>query len=352
MKLTILREELRAALDDVAPAASKENDNAVTLTAKESDVVVSASGHTLHAQADFPADVEEPGIVSVDAKSLREICVRHDSEEMDVSVNRDTMVIKCDGATHKAAVLKAVMSPTATPDAQIVFAPGELTRAIKTVRHAMGVDINRSNVAGLYLDGKALVATDGHRMAVCPVKYSGMSRKGRITIEMVDAILRLDRYGPHSHDLESLAVNLSFANGVSAWSRGRLASSPSYESDFPSWKDVLPDDSGPTVTADASVLESALRRAMIGADSHPGVTLEARGSLAEFKYAPPGGVVDSSVTAEVECVGEIRVGFNGRYLREVLGKASGQVVLRCASPEAPIKITCGDVVNVVMPMRV
>ncbi|MBI5505472.1 MAG: DNA polymerase III subunit beta [Deltaproteobacteria bacterium] len=313
------------------------------------------------------ATISEPGSVALSARKIFEIVRESGSPEVtvrglenhwvSVSYGRSSFrLMGIDPAEHPG-MPKAGTGGDEVPSFELEAA--ELAEMIGKTVFAVSHDDTRSNLAGVHLDTGSkkgslrMVATDGHRLAMIDRKVKGTGLKDGVILprkgltEVLKVLPEVTgpvtlRIAPSEAIVELPGCTLSM----------RLV-----EGTFPDYKQVVPKESPNCLQLDRDALLQTVRRvSLLSSERARGIRFGLSQGRLEISANNP-DVGEASEDLEVEYSGpDIGVGFNARYLLEVL-----QVL-----PEASkVELGLGDQLSpgvlrgadpsysyVVMPMRI
>jgi DNA polymerase-3 subunit beta len=240
---------------------------------------------------------------------------------------------------------------------QFSLKQGQLKRLIDRTGFAMAQQDVRYYLNGMLweLADKRLrvVATDGHRLALCtlpePVDVNGdtqviLPRKGVLEL----ARLLLDE------DAE-IAVVIG-SNHIRATTHDFTFTSKLVDGKFPDYQRVLPRSTNKTVLGSRLELRQAFTRtAILSNEKYRGVRLKLTDNNLDIVANNP-EQEEAEEVVPVDYQGDsLEIGFNVSYLLDVLGVLSGETVkLSLADPNSSALLEEsdeGDSVYVVMPMR-
>jgi DNA polymerase-3 subunit beta len=150
----------------------------VHITAEKNKLVLQCTDNKHEISVDVPMDVDKTGKTTVSARKLASIVGTAQADAaIDFKLDSDEVVIKSGRFRTRLKTLPADTFPLlSNMEATLSFdiEKEELERMVKMAEHAMG-----KNDVRFYLNGMALtvengqlkmVATDGHRLCVCPYK--------------------------------------------------------------------------------------------------------------------------------------------------------------------------------------
>ncbi len=369
MDIYIDRDELSRGLARVQGVIERRSTHPllshVLLHAREGGLRMTATDTEVAFIGDLAANVEKSGQVAVDAANLFQIV-----RAMPESTVRLTV-----GANHRCEVRSGRSAfkvpgfaaeefpalPAFDSVGKAEIPEGELKRLVEQTHFAVAVDEHRVGLNGVHMERREIdgeqvlrfVATDGHRLSAAQAVVQGeleISPRMLVPRKALGVMKKL-------LGSSDAAVELAFGDGAvrltlpgqSFWFR-LLAG------DFPEYEAVVPSDNKVFAMIHRDVLLSSLRRV--------GILVTDRAKAVRFGFSDEEleiqvqnvdrGEVKEVVPLELD--GEpITVGFNAKYLAEILGVIGGdQVRLSLAHPLAPCLVEDPDVDSaffVVMPMR-
>ena len=322
------------------------------------------------------AKVKTAGAVTTDARRLYEIIRELPPERVALRSAKDGWVEVSSGKSRfRMASLDPkefpALAPPVTEQTQqkdkkqavaVVSLPGQTIREmIEKTLFAASPDETRLNLSGVHLEvqptGKLrMVASDGHRLSIIerdttipdPSVWPQaiLPRKGlleaRKLLEKSEGDSQLSLQGATAilkHDTTELSMRL-------------------IEGEFPDYRQVIPTDRQHTVSFSREDLLSALRRLLVlTTERSRGIKLQVEKETMEVSVNTPDlgeGVEEIAVTHDG---GSIIVGFNGRYMTEVLnvmeeGQKINLFLKDDASPGLLQAEADQDFSYVIMPMRI
>lgn len=318
------------------------------------------------------ATVKTPGTTTLSARKLYEITGKLKGEEVRVrSVSGGGIEVSSGRFKSRLASLDAKDFPT-VPGLTAKSAksgPGMQTSAatlatmIDRTIFAVSTDETRFNLSGVYAEAHEgilrMVATDGHRLSLVDRKVEGkllekgviLPRKGLAEVRKV-----LEKAGGPEE-----IVSFHVEGTMAKLSCGSVELSMQLvEGEFPDYRQVIPKQGKVALTLDRQELLDALNRvSLISTERARGVkiTLHA-GSMELRTHAPAHGEAfeEASESLDVEYGGtDLSIGFNARYLSEVLEKVTAKNVELMMNDEASPGLIRSDADElysyVVMPMR-
>jgi DNA polymerase-3 subunit beta len=202
-------------------------------------------------------------------------------------------------------------------------------------------------------DALRVVATDGHRLAVCDYDGDVTLKGDRQLIVPRKGVLELGRMMGDSDDEVVLALGRSHVRLVKA---GTRFTSKLIDGRFPDYEAVIPVGADKQVLADRDLLTHALQRAAIlSNEKYKGVRLEANGNMLKIIAHNPQheeAVEEMEVELNFE---SLAVGFNVTYLLDALmALETDMVSLELKDPNSSCLVSAPDSDlnrHVVMPLK-
>jgi DNA polymerase-3 subunit beta len=236
---------------------------------------------------------------------------------------------------------------------------GDLAEVIRKTIFAVSLDDTRSNLAGVYLEkgtkkGQVrLVATDGHRLAMVDRKVKGQGPDKGVILPK-KGLAELAKLLPDETGNVTLTIG---GNTVTADLGGRLFNMRLVEGNFPDYHQVVPKETLKIITAERDELLQTMRRvSILSSERARGIKLSLKeGALEIVANNPDLGEAREDIGIEYDG-GEFEIGFNARYMVEVLGVLpEGSKIEIGLSDELSPGVIRGedrDYSYVVMPMRI
>jgi DNA polymerase-3 subunit beta len=224
-----------------------------------------------------------------------------------------------------------------------VEVPG-LVKTLAEVDYAAATEDTRPVLSGVCLspaNGKVeLAAADGFRLAIVSAKAKG--QLPRQIIIPLGAVRLVRRLMPDNMVIRDDGTNVAFeGNGLS------LVVRP-IEGTYPNYQQLVPKN-GSILKVDAEQLREALR--LVTAIEPDGgiIRLQTkRKALLISAKNEERGQVETKVPAQ----GKVKIGFNAKYLRDLLARVDGEINLRTTSPQAPGVVRNNGTTHVLMPLFV
>ncbi len=374
--------ELKIGVQDLARALSRSQGivekrttmpilSHVLLEAKKGDQLhVSATDLDVAVSGEHPCEVLKEGALAVSAKHLYEIV--KSLPEATVTLKRaanNYLELTSGTAEFRIVGLPAEDFPALPKFDKVQFVSVEsktLLALIDRTAFAVSSDETRYNLNGVFFEPAAgvirMVATDGHRLSLAEEKVEGdfKLKKGVILpkkglFELRKLLSEVDDSGE-----ETPRGDLGFVESSAIFRRPRVVLVMRLiEGLFPDYRQVIPKAGDKIVTLGRQRLLETLRRvSLLSSDKAHAVKLElAKGTLRALSQNPDLGEAREQIPVEYQ--GEpLKIGFNARYLMDVLQVlSSDDVLLELADDLSPgilrpVGEAAAQYTAVVMPMRI
>ena len=373
MQFIIERGALLKALGHVQNVVERRNTIPIL-----SNVLLSAEGHTVAFSAtDLDMEIVDtadavvsiPGSITAPAHTLYEI-VRKLPEGADVELkyaagDDPRLSVSAGRSRFALPVLPAGDFPIMSSDHDgVVYAMlrDDLKRLIDKTRFAVSTEETRYYLNGMYLhtlteDGSnylRAVATDGHRLALAemPAPEGAMGGAGVIIPrKTIDQARRLLDDGTGYVDITVSPAKIRFQLGNAS------LTSKIIDGSFPDYGRVIPKGNDKVMTVDTGVLAKAVDRvSTISAEKSRSVKMAIESGRLTLSVR---NIEAGAATEEAEIDYDnspIDIGFNARYILDVMGQIGGDSVeLRFSDASSPTLVldpADNGVQYVLMPLRV
>jgi len=372
MRLAIERGELLRALGHVTSVVERRTTIPIL-----SNVLLKASGKAVEFKAtdlerevteQAPADVAQPGAVTVPAHMLHDI-VRKLPDGAQVQMVREADRERLTIAAGHARFALQTQPADDFPDLaagemghEFSIGAAELKRLIDKTRFAISTEETRYYLNGIYLhtasSGKAhtlrAVATDGHRLAQVELaRPAGAEGMPGIIIprKTVHELHRL---------LEDTSAEVAVAVSPAKVRFGIgtvTLTSKLIDGSFPDYGRVIPQANDKELRVSNAEFTSAVDRvSTIASERGRAVKLNIAGEKLTLSVNnPEGGSATEEIAIDYKA-SPLEIGFNARYLLDIASQLeSDDVVFKLADPGSPTMVRDGADVSalyVLMPMRV
>jgi DNA polymerase III subunit beta len=373
IKLTIERSVLLKSLARLQAIVEKRNTIPilanVKLEAKDNTLQLTATDMDLVAIEEVSANVEAGGALTVPAQTFHDI-VRKIPDGASITLDTDTasaqMIVTAGKAQFKISYLPADDFPVMSEGVlshRFTMEAKQFTELLEKSRFAMSTEETRYYLNGVYLhvaesktSGAQMlkaVATDGHRLArieaALPNGAAGMPGViiPRKTVNELSKILA-----------EQKNVEVALSESKIRFSAGNVVLlSKLIDGTFPDYQRVIPENNSRILEVDVKVFSNAVDRvSTISTEKTRGIKLSLdAGKVTLTAQSSDAGSAKEEL--EVTYSSEpMDIGFNSRYLLEMLGQFDGDTVqFLLADSNAPALVTDPTDVSslyVIMPMRV
>jgi DNA polymerase-3 subunit beta len=306
---------------------------------------------------------EESGEVTVPARKLLDICKSlPEGSDIKFSAKENKVAVRSGSSRFTLSTLPAREFPNVENSIgthQLTLKQGQLKRLIDRTGFAMAQQDVRYYLNGMLweLDSKQLrvVATDGHRLAMCTLKDK-ISVTGEGGVQMIlprKGVLELARL--LVDDEAEIQINIG-SNHIRATTGDFSFTSKLVDGKFPDYEKVVPRSPTNILKGSRQELRQAFTRtAILSNEKFRGVRLKLTANTLDIVANNP-EQEEAEETVPVDYSGEtLEIGFNVSYLLDVLGVLSGdQIKLSLADPNSSALLEEsdeGDSLYVVMPMR-
>jgi len=364
MKFSISREALIKPLNLVAGVVERRQTLPILSNVLLSleGTQLSLTGTDLEVELIGRVEVEAGAIdgeITVPARKLVDICKSlPDSSQIEFSVDSGKATVKAGRGRFTLSTLPATEFPSvdeSAGDQTLEIAQSVVKRLIDRTAFAMAQQDVRYYLNGMLLELKAgrlrMVATDGHRLALCTAKEAVSTGDAAIIIPR-KGVLELSRLLDTD---ESIRLVIG-SNHIRAANQQFTFTSKLVDGKFPEYERVLPKSADKTVIGQRLELRQAFTRtAILSNEKYRGVRLKLSTDTLDITANNPEQEQAEEVVA-VEYQGdELEVGFNVSYLLDVLSVLDGEQIRLSLSDSASSALLEeadeGDSLYVVMPMR-
>ena len=369
MDIYIDRDELSRGLSRVQGVIERRSTHPllshVLLHARDGGLRMTATDTEIAFIGDLAANVEKPGQIAVDAASFFQVVRAMPESTIRLTLtSNQRLEIRSGRSDFKLPAVAAEEYPPLPAfeaTGTVPIAEDELLRLIEQTHFAVAADDARYGLNGVHMEEREdkgvrhlrFIATDGHRLSAAQVPVEAeLKITPRMLVPRKALGVMKKLLGARKEPLEVVfgegAMRLTLP-GQSLWFR-------LLEGEFPDYEAVVPTDNKVFATVDRESLLASLRRVgILVADRARAVRFAFDAEQLEIQVQNSDrGEVKESVQVELD--GEpITVGFNARYLQEILSVMNGPVVrLSMAHPLAPCLVEDPEQPSaffVVMPMR-
>ena len=328
------------------------------LRAEEDRLAIAATDLEVSLTSSCAGEVQEEGELAVQAKKLLEIMRAADGDAVTLRIDQDgVLTILVGQSVFKIRGLPADDFPTLPQvAAEPVLIPFETFRSmIGKVFFAISSEESRFQLSGALLEMReetlALVATDGHRLALVETEADGVAEAEGVLVPR-KALQELQRFEGDEMAFRRSEHHLSFNVGR------RQLICRILEGTFPDYERVISRDNDKVVIAERKSLQGVIQRvSLLTGDRSRAIKLELEEGQLIFSAANP-DLGEAREEVACEYAGEpLAMGLNPDYLLQFLGATDTERVryeLKDESSQCiayPVDGADKRYVCVVMPIR-
>jgi DNA polymerase-3 subunit beta len=373
MKATIERATLLKCLAHIQSVVERRNTipilSNVLIEARGDGLRLMATDLDLQVVESIPATIDVMGATTASAHTLFDIVRKlPEGAQVELAVSAERMSVIAGRSRFSLATLKRddfpVIAETDMP-VQFTLSAGALRDLIDATRFAISTEETRYYLNGIYLHATTgpapqlrAVATDGHRLARIELPLPDGAA------DMPGVIVPRKCVGEVRKLLDELAADapvdiaLSSAKIRFRFSGDSMLTSKLIDGTFPDYSRVIPTANDKLLRIDPRTLSEGVDRvaAIATNEKTRAVKLALSGDRVTLSVtSPENGTASEELPADY-AAGELEVGFNYRYLLDILGQLRGDAVsVHLADASAPTLIREHDTSSalyVLMPMRV
>ncbi len=300
----------------------------VLLRATEDRLELAATDLEVSLTSRCAAEVEEEGAVAVRALKLAEIIRASEGEEVAFEVKNETLHIAVGKSRFRLRGLPAEDFPTLPQMGEedaVTMSFSTFRSMIGKVFFAIPAEDARFQIAGAMLKpldrGLAMVATDGHRLALVEVELDGLEEADGVLVPR-KALKELQRFdSPLDLEFRQTDHHLSFTLGERQLICRRL------EGSFPDYERVVAKDNDKVVVVERELLAHVVARVgLMTGDRSRAVKLELQPDALVFSSSNP-DLGEATEEVAIEYDGDaLAVGANPDYLAHFLSSAATDLV--------------------------
>lgn len=315
-------------------------------------------------------EVQTPGAITVPAHKLAEICQSlPENASVEVAAENERAVVRSGRSRFTLATIPPSDFPSEKPllegseeeageEVRVTLGHGDLRRLFDRTKFAMANNDVRYFLNGMLLELTAsnlrAAASDGHRMALCTLDGAGVEGVNRLRIivprKSVQDLERLIGESDADVVLELCQRTLRATQGEYTLTTKLV------DGQFPEVDRLIPSNTDHSVTGDRETWRQALHRAAIlSNEKSQDVRLHLDGDQMVVRTSNPEQEEAEEVVAVDYDGGAMEIGFNIRYLQDVLAALDTDAIKVSMPPENNIALMEGpgaeDSIYVVMPLR-
>jgi DNA polymerase III subunit beta len=367
MKATIERATLLKSLGHVQSVVERRNtipilSNVLIEARDDGSIRLMATDLDLQVDESVPANVSQAGATTISAHTFFDIVRKlPEGSQVELSAAEGKMQVVAGRARFNLSTLPRDDFP--------VIAEGELPtrfelpaatlrQVIEKTRFAISSEETRYYLMGIFLhvvdDQLRAAATDGHRLARITIpKPDGADGMPDVIVprKCVQELYRLVEELEGTVEISLSPTKIRFGLGSA------ILTSKLIDGTFPDYNRVIPTGNDKLLKLDPKSFSAGVDRvSTIASEKTRAVKISVdRDKVTLSVTSPENGVATEELAADYGSDG-IEIGFNARYLLDILGEIDGDIVeVHLADAAAPTLLRENDKSNalyVLMPMRV
>jgi DNA polymerase-3 subunit beta len=368
MKLKVDRSEIQDALENIQGIVEKKTTMPILshfLLKADKTASLAATDLDIAFTGPLKAQILEKGSLCIPARKLLEIAREVEDTILMESQENNWLKISSGKSTFKLMGLPEGEYPTlpqVSRSEELHISTDILKIMIEKTVYATGDSDTRYTLNGLlmhFIPKKKtielkIVGTDGHRLALVTKDIGGTLSEEKKLILPKKAAIELKRLLEEHQGDVSVGLN---KNHIFFGIEDVLLTSRLIEGTYPNYEQVIPQDNEKRITLDKVMISKALRRTSIMSRERTNSVrfdLE-QGKLTLISINPDLGEAREEISIQYK--GEaISMGFNARYLLDVMQAMQGETVLmEVQDPLSPTLLKDGEEKGyqcVIMPMRI
>lgn len=345
------RHDLARLLGSVTKAVSSRNTipvlATVRLIADGQKLTATATNLDVEISGSIEVDTPEPLEACVDAKLLSAAVGKASSEDLTIETEPGNIVVKSGRSRTKLPALPVDDFPTMEAGKFAVEFEADPAALLAPVAFAMSDEQTRFYLCGAYLEPAAVTATNGHKLITIAQELPEFDASIGAGVIVPAETVHLAPRGAAKIRLSERMIQF-VADDVTLTSK-------LVDGSFPDYRRVVPTTRENVAVFDNATMKAAADRvAIVSQDKTPSVRLDL--TTEEITLTARGSGEANDVVSCAYDGPDQAVGFNARYLAEVLGSLpAGKVrmaVNDCMGPVVFTSDAAPECVVVCMPQRV
>ncbi|MCP4395110.1 MAG: DNA polymerase III subunit beta [Alphaproteobacteria bacterium] len=369
MKITIERADLLKSLNHVQSIVEKRNTipilSNVRLDADDKGLSFKATDMDIEITETVNAEIEEKGSLTTSAHMLYDIVRKlPDGSQVKLHFADDMLSLSAGRSRFSLSCLPVedfpVISDGKLPTNFSITA-ADLRGLIDRTKFAISTEETRYYLNGIYLhtnesndvEVMRAAATDGHRLACVemPVPEGAKDMPGIIIPRKVVNELRklIDETG--------MDVDISLSDSKIRFTFDDIVlTSRLIDGTYPDYERVIPTDNDKKMEINAKLLANAVDRVSVVSEKSKGIKIAiSKGKINISASSIESGSAEEELDAQYDS-DDIEIGFNSRYMLDIMHQIEGDTVSftmsDSASPTIVHDISDEGAIYVLMPMRV
>jgi len=332
------------------------------LEASEQELKITATDLEIILKTRVEADIKKTGTITVSYRKLYEIIKElNNNADVNISLEKSFLTIHSASSNCRLSTLPANDYPNLNEEIEVepIRIDGrDLARMIAATSFAMSNDETRKYLTGTLFELKAsyglkLIATDGHRLSLAEARLQDISSDIQCIVPR-KAVIEIRKL---AEEIDK-QVLIYMGHGFIRLESGAFTlSSKLIDARFPAYNEVIPKIEEDGIVLDRVSLDQVLRRVMIVANEF---THDIQFQFKDDKLNISAHNADQEEADEAIDISysgpELNIGFNARYLRDVLTVIQGKNIrMQLKDNLSPVLImddTRDAEHYVIMPMRI
>jgi len=329
MKFRIQRETLLKPLQAVIGVVERRQTlpvlSNILLQAQKNQITLTSTDLEVELVASFEVDVTEPGIITIPARKLVDICRNlPDESVLDIQLKGEKITIKSGRSRFTLSTLAASEFPQIDEihtRQTFQISEREFKRLIEKTHFSMAQQDVRYYLNGLMFelnsDCLRTVATDGHRLAMCQYKMEIDIDESNQVIVPRKGIQELNRL---LEDSDKTVTVLISNNHIRVEMDNLRFTSKLIDGKFPDYNRVIPSDSDKLIMLDLETIKKALvRTSILSNEKYRGVRLIFDKNVLHIQaHNPEQEEAEDELAIDFDGPA-IEIGFNVTYILDALG---------------------------------
>jgi DNA polymerase-3 subunit beta len=367
MKATIERAVLLKSLGHVQSVVERRNtipilSNVLIEAREDGSIRLMATDLDLQVDESVPANVAQPGATTVSAHTLFDIVRKlPEGSQVELTAAEGKMQVVAGRSRFNLSTLPRDDFPVIAEGelpTKFELPAGTLRQIIEKTRFAISSEETRYYLMGIFLhlvdDQLRAAATDGHRLARVTVsKPDGADGMPDVIVprKAVQELYRLLEELEGTVEISMSPTKIRFGLGSA------ILTSKLIDGTFPDYNRVIPTANDKLLKLDPKSFSAGVDRvSTIASEKTRAVKMSVdRDKVTLSVTSPENGIATEELAADYGADG-LEIGFNARYLLDILSEIDGDTVeVHLADAAAPTLLRENDKSNalyVLMPMRV
>lgn len=356
MKFTINNKDLLKSIQYVSGVAKEKATTPILsnllLEANNGQLKITATDMDIFISTIVTCEIEEEGATTINASSLLNIAKKA-NDSIKFKLNDNTANVSFKRSKYKLPCLHAsdFIDFKDFDCEEIEVDSNKLISSLNSVDFAVSNDITRYYLTGINLisnsDSLTFAATDGNKLATTSIEKIGGSDISVIVPKATISEIRKIVTGTLSY------ISIS-KSSIKVRSGNNILISKLIDGEYPDFKKIIPAESESFLEMDKiQILDSLSRVSLISDDKHNSVKLESSNDLLILESRSLSGGSGHEEIELVSGINELSIGFNSKFLIDVLNKVNSKVVkIFIKNNTSPALIKEGSNIFVIMPVRV